>query len=236
MSSKKLKNSPFTGRIIKKLRENINLSVYELAKQASIDLGMLKNCERLANNPNLETMLILSKFFSVSFDYLYVEHDTPYIGNMKLLHMANTIDKADYDSRLKLEMNIRTLLRKKGLEKKLTVHFDNPALELTGSIHQNIKLLRENQEITQKELAEKIEVSKSLITHYQTKSVPTAEKLVKLSSILGVSIHALCTGEKLTYDFKNQSLKEIICKADKLLNLEDQKILIHLMTRIIEDS
>lgn len=74
-------------------------------------------------------------------------------------------------------------------------------------IAHNIKLFREQNDWTQKELAEKLTVSRSVIAKWENNSVtPDIEALIKLSKVFGITLDHI-TGnlsfrEDLLKDFK----------------------------------
>ncbi|MBM7601950.1 transcriptional regulator with XRE-family HTH domain [Virgibacillus halotolerans] len=74
-------------------------------------------------------------------------------------------------------------------------------------IAHNIKLFREQNDWTQKELAEKLAVSRSVIAKWENNSVtPDIEALIKLSKVFGITLDHI-TGnlsfrEDLLKDFK----------------------------------
>ena len=55
---------------IKELRNEKNISLRELATQVNISYSSLGKYERGEQQPNIDTLIILSKFFQVSTDYL----------------------------------------------------------------------------------------------------------------------------------------------------------------------
>ena len=89
--------------------------------------------------------------------------------------------------------------------------------------------------VGQKDIAKLLDTNKSMVTHYENKSVPPIESLLKLSNYFNISIHALSTGQKLFFPFKDGQFGETIFQADQLLTLEEHKMMIHLMEAIIKN-
>ena len=56
--------------ILKELREEKGLGQVELAKALSVSKGIISLWENGLREPKLSNLIILSKFFSVSIDYL----------------------------------------------------------------------------------------------------------------------------------------------------------------------
>ena len=99
--------------------------------------------------------------------------------------------------------------------------------------HSNLKNIRNHKKLSQENLGNLINISRTLLSKYELKNYPPIERLIKLSKILNISIHALATGEKLFFDFQDRPFGRIILLADHFLSLEDHKILIKLMENII---
>lgn len=65
----------------------------------------------------------------------------------------------------------------------------------------NIRKLRLENNLTQKQLADKIGMGQSIVTHYETgRRMPTVSTLVKLSKIFNVSIDELINHEHSNYN------------------------------------
>lgn len=81
----------------------------------------------------------------------------------------------------------------------------------------NMKNLREEQNITQEQLADYLKVSRSTIAGYETKSrQPDFEKLEKISEFLHVSIDYLLTGKECKIAIINPQM----AYSEKFLNRE----------------
>ena len=55
---------------LKELRESKGLSINQLAKQLGIGPGTLHRWENRTRVPNIESLVLLAKYFGVSADYL----------------------------------------------------------------------------------------------------------------------------------------------------------------------
>ena len=93
---------------------------------------------------------------------------------------------------------------------------------------ENIKKLRRQQHMTQKELAEKIGISKAMISAYETEMrYPSYDVLIKLAAVFGVTTDFLLGLEKKnTVDITDLDEEEIqivvdfisVCKKRKKSN------------------
>lgn len=55
---------------LKELREEKNLTQYELSKQIEISTACINRWEKNSRIPNIDSIIILCKFFNCSADYL----------------------------------------------------------------------------------------------------------------------------------------------------------------------
>ena len=55
---------------LKDLREERNITQYELAKQTGISAACINRWEKTLRLPNIDSIIILCKFFNCSADYL----------------------------------------------------------------------------------------------------------------------------------------------------------------------
>ena len=93
---------------------------------------------------------------------------------------------------------------------------------------ENIKKLRRQQHMTQKELAERIGISKAMISAYETEMrYPSYDVLIKLAAVFGITTDFLLGLEKKnTVDITDLDEEEIqivvdlisICKKRKKIN------------------
>ena len=218
---------------LKLLRQAFNISLDKLAQKTTLKFNRIKEYELYNKIPSLEVFILFTKFFGISTDFLLLWDKTNYTKNLKFLKLAKKIDEeAQTQERTNIEMTTRSFLDKIKTNNEI-IKQDNFELELTDKINDNIKILRENKDISQKELAKYLGVNQSQVAHYQKKSIPPAKKLIKLSEFFNISIHALATGEKLFFDFQDRPFGKTMLLADHFLPLEQHKILIILMENII---
>jgi transcriptional regulator with XRE-family HTH domain len=216
---------------LRKLRAYFDLTVKKLAENIDIEENTLRKYETDRNEPLYPNLIILADFFKISLDFLLCGDKTNYLRNIWFVSLAEKIDKLSSNERNKVESVISTLLKNKD-KNDLSIQ-DNFFFELTDSINSNIKIIRTQKKFSQNNLGEFLNVYPTNIANYEKKSIPPAEKLIKISIFFNVSIHSLCTGKNLFFKFNNKNFQSTILKADKLLSLEDQKFLIKLMETIL---
>jgi transcriptional regulator with XRE-family HTH domain len=218
------------GKNLKKLRNYKELTLEQLASDLKLNIESIKGYENNNVNPSLGNLIKIANFFNVSIDFLILWDKAEYPKNIKLLSLAKEIDSLDQSKRFQIESTASTLLKSK--ENKISVKMDNK--ELSNSIHDNIKSLRESKKITQKKLAEYLGVSQNQIYLYEKNSIPPIDKLIKLSEFFETSIHALSTGKNLSFSFGDRYFGETMFLADHFLSLEDHKFIIKLMENVIQ--
>jgi transcriptional regulator with XRE-family HTH domain len=218
---------------MRNLRAYLNLTVRELAENVDIEENTLRKYETDYNEPMFKNSLQLINFFEISFDFLLCGEKTKYLRNIRLINLAEKIDKLTHNERSKIESVISILLKDINITNKEISILDTTKIELTNNIYSNIKTLRHDKQLSQPKLSELLNVSSSQIIHYEKSQIPPAVKLIKLSEIFNISIHAIATGIKLEFKFNNKNFLTSILNADKFLPLEDQKFLIKLMKNIL---
>lgn len=87
-----------------------------------------------------------------------------------------------------------------------------------------IAQLRKENHLTQKELAEKINVTDKAVSRWETcKGFPEVSLLIPLSNVLDISVNELLTGERVEkeriIDHSNQVIVETIKKSDREFNI-----------------
>lgn len=238
MSTQILKNNKKKFSIannLRNLRKYKEITLEQLAKNININFDTARNYELDDNIPHMETIIKMSNHFQVSIDFLF-DNNTNYARNIKLLSLSKQIDKMDQVNRFQIENTANSLLKSKDNKSNTNIKTDIININLTNSIHENIKDIRENKSMPQKYIAEYLQVTQGLIAHYESKSVPNIDKLIKLSKLFNISIHALATGSLLNFEFQNKNLGDTMLLADQLLTLEEHKILIYLMETIINND
>ncbi len=80
------------GKILKKLREDRNVSAIKFSEDLSIHRGTLSNWETGRRTPDSQTLLKIAEYFSVTVDYLLGNTDTKTNDNVKIsdLQEVNT--------------------------------------------------------------------------------------------------------------------------------------------------
>lgn len=231
---KRQKNIFVIGQHLKELRNNRQITFEDLSKQLNISITSLQKYEVDQFSPNLSRLIDFSKFYSVSIDFLILWNKTEYIKSIELFQLADSIDKLDQVKRFQIESTALSLIGIAREPIQFQVKEDSSNLE--NDVNTNIKYLIDKNKMLLQTVAEYLESTPGLISSYTRSTIPPVDKLIKLSKLFGVSIHCLATGNKLKFNFKNESLNEAIIKADRLLSLKDKEMLIHLMKRIIEDT
>jgi len=214
--------------ILKQLRIYKDITLLKLSKDLGEKYNKIKNYEFDNKLPSNETLILIASFFDVSIDFILLSNSCNYIRNIEFIKFAEKIDKLNTDRRYKVESTIETFL--KTTDKS---NFDLINIEFKNNIHENIKILRTNKGVSQKELALELGLTSSAIGHYEIKKNPSPKNLVKLSNYFNVSAHVILTGNKLLFNFINKAFENTVLKADKQLSLEHQKFLIELMENII---
>lgn len=231
-----IEKKTFLSLSLKNLRKYKEISLDGLAKQLNINFETIKNYEWENNFPPIETLTIISNFFEVSIDFLLLWNTTFYPHNIKLISLAKKIDSMDQVNRFQIENTANALLKSKQDIDKNEFKKDDIDVDLTESINQNIKIIREKKGLSQRALAKALEVNQSLIAHYENKTSPSIEKLLKLSNLFNISAHAIITGKKLDFTFQNKNLGDVMLLADQMATLEEIKMLVYLMETIIKNS
>jgi transcriptional regulator with XRE-family HTH domain len=233
---KKFKKKINISSNIRKLRKSNYLSLKKLHELTGIEFNTLKKYEINIKMPSISNLILIAKFFDVTLDFLILWNMTNYLKSKKIISLARKIDKLDQYKRFQVESTANTLIRT-AKQIDFSIKIDLKMDFLTVNLHNNLKLVREYKNISQKKIADILNTTQARISLYEKNQTPPPEKLILLSEIFNVSIHALATGEILDCNnFFNKGLKEAILKADQLLPLKDKQFLIHLMQRIIEDS
>ncbi len=220
----------------KYFRNIFGLTQDHIAKLLSIDRITITNYESGKANPSFTILKKMVELLGISLDYLILFDDCQYPRNLKLLKLAKKLDFSNYsDARSSIESVINTFWSKK-LNPAITCKFDNLVSYLTNSFNNNLKELRNQKNITQLQLAQTIDVSRTLLNQYETKTFPPIERLVKLSEFFDLSVHAMITGENLTFDFEDKFFGKTILAVDQQLTIEEHKTLINLLEAAIENK
>ena len=240
MSIEKIKKNKKKIKIVfslKNLRKAHELTIEQLSMFININTETIINYERKKNIiPPLHNLIKISNFYLISLDFLLLWDNTNYVKTIKLINLAKKLD--DYyqpQERTHIEVTAKSFLSQKdNIFPDIITKQDNINIDLTNSINKNIELLKEKKDVSQKKIADFLNVNQSQVSHYQNKSIPPVDKLIKLSEYFNISIHALATGEKLYFDFQDRHFGKTMLLADRFLSLEHQQFLIELMENIVK--
>lgn len=218
----------FSGNF-KIFRTGFGYTQDQIAKLLSIEQITIAYYESGKRTPSIPVLKKIAELFGISIDYIILNENCLYPRNIKLLKLAKKLDVEAYsEARSNIEGVIKTLFSKHISDEK-EMKQDYPKLILNSSFKDNLKELRALRNLTQPQLADALKISRSLVSQYEFNSFPPIPKLLEMSNILDVSIHALVTGEKLFFDFDDRIFGKIILSTDHRLPIEDQKILVRLL-------
>jgi len=237
MSTKKNEKKILISKSLKKLRKFKDITLKYFSQQTEIKLNVAISYEREENKiPSLNKIIKISNYYNISIDYLLFWETTDYTKNLKFIKLSKKLDDhLQPHGRALIEETTKSFLNKFNINRK-NIKQDIINIDLAKNIHENINILREKKELSTKELSEYLNVNQSQIYHYQNKAVPPVNKLLKLSDLFNISIHALATGEVLNFKFKDGHFGDTMLLADRFLSLEHQKFLIELMENIINNN
>lgn len=218
------------------LRSFFNLTQEELAKEVNLTNETIILYETGKQIPSLASLKKLSTFFNITFDYLILNKFCLYPKNLKLLKLAKQLDNfSQSQERSNIEATAKSFLGE-NIKKDNKIKQDLSTIELTDKFNLNLKEIRKSQEKTQIEIANLINVSRVTYAQYELKNYPSVENLIKLSDFFNISIHALITGHKLSFDFNDKYFGDTMLLADHYLSLEQQKILISIMESFVGNT
>lgn len=150
------------------------------------------------------------------------------------MKLAKKFDDFKYsDKRSHIKTTIKSFLNSLS-DNSIEVKQDVLEIDLTDNFNSNLKAVRNYRNITQIELSNTLDVSRPVVGMYESKNYPPIKTLIKLSQALNISIHALATGEKLCFNFKDEYFGKSVLLADKQLSFEHQKFIIELMENILK--
>ena len=224
MSREKMKN-------FKNLRIFFKFTQEELAKKLELEQQSTIALYESNNYPSFKILKKMTEIYNLSFDYIILNNECHYLRNLKLLKLAKKLDISfQSQARSHIETTAESFLKQKS---KIDLKLDSIDIKLTNDFHANLKKIRKIKNLKQGEIATLLNIGRTAVTLYEKNIYPAIEKLIKLSKVLNVSMHALATGEKLFFDFQDRPFGKTMLLADQLLPLEQHKILIILMENII---
>jgi transcriptional regulator with XRE-family HTH domain len=220
----------------KTFRNTANFTQDQLAKLLSLEQITIANYESGKATPSIPILKKIVGLYGISLDYLILFVDCQYPRNLKMLKLAKSLDAEAYsEARSNIEGVVKTLFDKNTGQGK-EIKQDFPELNLNQNFKDNLKELRALRKMTQPQLAEALKISRSLVSQYEFNSFPSAPKLLDMSKVLDVSMHALILGEKLFFDFEDRIFGKTILLADHKLSIDDHKMLIRYMEAAINNQ
>ena len=236
MSTLKTKKKSSIIQNMKRLRNASGITLQDIGKETDIGFNTIKKYE-FDNVPPPDKVLKIADFFGVSADFLLLWDKIKYPRSIRMLSLAERIDKMDVDKWHKVEATAATFLGKGNADKTPEIIFDDLETELTSSVHKNIRLLREKVDYSQAKLGRYLTLTQTHISNYENgKRRPPPVKLILMSALFQTSVHALATGRKLYFQFQNKDLKDTMLNADYYLDLRKKDFLCEMMEKIIEES
>ena len=233
---KNLKISQNISNIIKDFSQIYGINLNDLSKKIDVQFRTLRSYISLETMPPLRTIKKIANFFGISIDFL-LSKNTSYITDIRFFSLAEQIDKFNPDEWYRIQSAIITFLGRERRNEKVNMNFDDNIIITTPHVHQNIKILRENANMSQIEIGEKLGLSNSIISYYESgDSIPPFESILKLSDIFNVSVHMITTGQKLYFQFKNAGFKDAILLAETFISMKDRFFLYEMMQNIIENN
>jgi transcriptional regulator with XRE-family HTH domain len=221
------------GLNIKKLRAYAGVSLNKLTSDSGINFKTARNYEARNIVPSLNVLINISQYFQISLDFLILWDQTGYPKNLKLLNLAKKCESiCQPDERNRITATARSFFPQGFNSKDIK---QDIKIQLNSTFQLNFTWLREKNNISQKEMAGILNVTQGQIAHYEKKSVPSLDKMIKLSEVFNISVHALSTGEKLIFDFDDKDFGQAILLTDHFLPLEDHQILIRLMEAVLKN-
>lgn len=100
------------------------------------------------------------------------------------------------------------------------------------SIGERISALRKEQNISQVQLAEAMDVTRQAVSKWETdQSSPDTLKLIQLADVLNTEVEYLATGKKPVYQ-SPPIIVNVVKKVDKIVEKEIEKPVIKHITRV----
>ena len=223
-------------KIIRKLREIENLSRKTITTHLNISTDALEKYENGKKNPYFPVILKFAKYFDVSVDFLIGGENVQSAKNIKLIKTAKLLDQIEIEINIVTISSVIESLLPEDLINDFKIHLDNFPEKLTDDFHTNLKTIRNLKKLSQEQLGQPINISSKVIFHYENTQYPPAPKLKLLAERLQLSAHCLCTGEKLYWTFNHNNFLDLILKADQLCNLDEHRMLIHIMNKMLSKS
>ncbi len=216
-------------KIFYEIRKSLGLSREQLSQKLSVSLQTIAAYESGRIFPSFKVLVKTKDIFQFSLDYIMTGKECCYPRNLRFLRLVKNLDELSLlESKKNIKNTTISLLGKDYLS-KFSIKQDQINIELSKNFHSNLKNMRNLRKITQSSLANSLGITRTLLSQYELRIFPAVDKLMEFSKILNISIHALATGEKLCFEFKDKKFGRVMLLADHFLSLEDHKFLIRLM-------
>ncbi|MDN5348016.1 MAG: hypothetical protein PWP65_1580 [Clostridia bacterium] len=188
------------GQKIRELREQRGYSLQDLAGRAKISVSYLSEIERGAKRPSLKTLEKLASALNLPRDQLVeagAEEGLSLGAKIRLLREKRGYSLTDFADSMAISPSYLSEIERGNVSpaletlKKIARKLDVPLSSLLNkdaSLGQKLRLAREEQGLTQSELARAAGVSAGLVGQIeQGKVQPSLKTLEKLGSVLGIS-------------------------------------------------
>ena len=136
---------------IKNLRKYKNITADTLSSDTKLHIDSIKGYEKNIVPP-LNNSIVIAKYFEISLDFFILWNESYYPHNIKLLSLAEKIDKLDFNERYKVEGSASSLIGTNNINQEIKFKSDIP-FDLSNNIHENIKILRDKKGVSQKTVA-----------------------------------------------------------------------------------
>lgn len=204
-------NETLGGRL-KSAREEKRLTQKSLAEKLGVSILVISHYENDRATPSTELLMRLGKELDKSVIWLWKgeesdNEETQGESSMKFLEVRTAEELFIMERIFSLAMTKMEELSEKEY-----------------SIGQNIKKARIEKKLTQKELADKIRISRQALSHYETGDVePSMDIVLELSEALDISYE--CILENLTYSNSRKVLLEKIKKIFENATKQDLELM-----------
>lgn len=219
----------------KLITEKFKVTTSEIYNNTKIKKDTLNNYEFTSVLPSYKNILKLSNYFGLSIDFLLLNSNNKFINFFELFSLAEKSNKLPSTWRNHIEESISPYINQKDND---VSSFDSvDKYSFTKSIHENIKIIRKVNNISQSELAKVLNLkSRVSIALYEKKSNPPYEILLKLSKKYNISVHYLLTGVPLHFSIEDNLLLKNLLIFDKTASLEEFKVITPPIKKILENN
>lgn len=212
------------GQKIRQLREERGYSLQDLAQKAGVSVSYLSEIERGAKKPSLKTLERIAAALNIPREQL-VEADLNrglVLGQrLRLLRERGGLSLSQFAAQVRISPSYLSEIERGNVYpavdtiKKLAEALKVPLSTLWGqgeSLGQKLRLAREEQGLTQAELAQAAGVSAGLIGQIeQGKVQPSLKTLEKLGAVLGISPCYFIADDAGVEEILHQMSPEVRC-------------------------